>query len=42
MLLFSDMLLLTRRHGKILTTLEVPHWLEHLGVQDINCEGLLY
>ena len=37
MLLFSDVLLLTRRHGKILSSIESPISLDNLLVQDINC-----
>lgn len=37
MLLFSDILLLTRRHGKILSSIESPISLDNLLVQDINC-----
>lgn len=42
LMLFSDMLLLTRQQGKILTSIEPPIFLDRLLVQDINCtEGEL-
>ncbi len=37
MLVFSDILVLTRQQGKILTSIESPFSLEHLMVQDLNC-----
>lgn len=37
MLLFSDILLITKRSGRMLNALESPLPLQDLTVQDINC-----
>ena len=42
LMLFSDILLFSRRHGKIFTTMEEQVLLENLLVQDVNCTERKY